>query len=191
MACFSGKAEIKSITERVSGMKDENKKIDLLLARNADEQLSKVDWDKLNAAIASRLDKVQQRKTSVFIFPFIFKVAAVITVAAAVVLISIMVKVERQTDIHLGDGRTALVEFVERKGSAAVALIEPSERTLADVYIAEGGERLANCYVQIIDSITGQKEDVNRPSWFIICMSQYSNGNGGINRDAMDMLYLF
>jgi hypothetical protein len=191
VACISCTAEIKSIAERLSRMKDEQEKIDLLLSRNADEQLSKVDWDKLHTAISNRLYEAQQRRTSVFRFPTIFKIAAVITVAAATVFIAVLVKLKKPAVEKLVDGRTAIVEFVERKGSASVAFIEPSKRTLADVYIADKSGSLANCYVQIIDSSTGQKEDINRPSWFIICMSQYSNGNNGINRDAMDMLYLF
>jgi hypothetical protein len=191
VACISGETKVKNIVEGLSGMKDEREKIDLLLARNADEQLSKVDWDELHTAISNRLYEAQQRKTSVFRFPTIFKLAAAITMAAAIVFIAVTVKLKRPAVEKLGGGRTALVEFVERKGSASVALIEPSKRTRADVYIAGRDERFANCYVQIIDSSVGPKEDVNRPSWFIICMSQYSNGNDGINRDAIDMLYLF
>lgn len=191
MACFSCKAEIKSITERVSGMKDENKKIDLLLVHNVDEQLSKVDWDKLHTAISSRLNEAQQRRTSVLRFSTIFKLAAVITVTAAVIFTAVAIKLKRPTLEKLSDGRTTMVERIGGKGSASVAILEPADRAHVKVDIVGQDQRAANCYVQIIDSSAGQKEDVNRPSWFIICMSQYSNGNNGINRDAMDMLYLF
>ncbi len=191
MARISGKTKIKSVVERLSGMKEKYEKIDSLLARNADEQLRSVDWDKLNTAISKRLDEARQSQTSTIRFPTVFKVAAGIAAAAAVVLITLMIRLERPAVEQLGDRRTAIVEFVEKKGSASVALIKPSDRAQVEISIAGKDERLANCYVQIIDSKAGQKEDVNRPSWFIICMSEYVNGNHGINSDAMDVLCLF
>ena len=58
MACVQGKAKIEGIAERVSGMKKEKEKIDLLLERNASEQLAGVNWDGLHAAISERLNQV-------------------------------------------------------------------------------------------------------------------------------------
>ena len=57
MARVQGKAKIKGITERVSGMKKEKEKIDLLLERNTGEQLADVNWDGLHAAISERLNQ--------------------------------------------------------------------------------------------------------------------------------------
>lgn len=191
MACISCKTKTKSIIERLFVMKNGQEKIDLLLECNADEQLKNVDWNKLNAAILNQLDEAKKYKASVRKHPIVFKIAAGVAAAAAVVFIAVMIKPQRPVDIKLGEGRTAMVEFIGSKGSASVAIIEPSDRAHAKVNIAGQSEKTANCCVQIIDSSTGQKEDVNRPSWFIICMSEYTNGNNGINRDAMDMLYLF
>lgn len=191
MACISGKEEIKGIIERVSGMKDENEKIELLLTRNVNEQIKNVDWDKLNAAISNRLNKARQIKTSVVRFSSVFKIAAGITVAAALIFITVMIKSKRPAIDQLSDGRTALVEFIDSRGSASVALIEPSDGAQVEVNITGKDERLANCYVQIIDSSAGQKEDINRPSWFIICMLESANGKNELNRDALDIIYLF
>jgi hypothetical protein len=173
-------------------MKDEKDKIDFLLERNAEKQLQEVDWDKLNAAILNRLDEAKKYKVSVRKNPIVFKIAAGVAAAAAVVLIAVMIKPEKPVEIKLSDVRTALVEIVESKGSASVAIIEPSDRANATVNIAPQSEKKANCYVQIIDSSRDlkEKEDDIRPSWFIICMSKPVLSNG-INRDAMDVLYLF
>jgi hypothetical protein len=193
VACISGKTKIKGFIERVSAMNDEREKIDLLLARNADEQLKKVDWDKLNSAISSRLDKAKQSKSSAIVLPAIFKIAAGIAVAATVVLITLMIKSERPADIQLSDGRTAMVELIDSKGSASVAILEANDRAHVKVDITGQDKRAANCYVQIMDSSRDlkEKEDDIRPSWFIICRSEYVNGNHGINSDAVDVLYLF
>jgi len=172
-------------------MKDGQEKIDLLLARNADEQLKNVDWGKLNEAISNRLDKAQQSKTSTIRFPIMFKIAAGIAVAAAVMLMTLMIKPERPADVQSGDGRAATVKFIDSKGSASVVIIEPPDRVHVKVDIAGKSERLKECYVKIIDSRAGQKEDINRPSWFIICMSEPVYVNNDINRDVLDVLYLF
>ena len=191
MACISGKTKIKSIAERVSGMKDEQEKIDLLLARNADEQLSNVDWNKLNAAISSRIDEAQKHKASVKKHSAVFKIAAGIAAAAAVVLIALMIKSEKPKDMQLVNGRTALVELVDSKGSASIAILDPSDRAHVKVDIAGKDKKLAKCYVKIIDSSRSRKEDGTQASWIIISRPERVYADNGTNRDMMDMLCLF
>jgi len=191
VACISGKEEVEGIIERVPGMKDEQEKIDLLLARNANEQLKNVDWNKLNVAISHRLDKVRQSKTSTKRFPTVFKIVAEISAVAVVVVIAVMIKLEKPTNLQLDEGRTAMVEFVKRKGLATVALIEPSDRAHVKVYIAGKDKKLAQCYVKMIDSDRSRKEDSTQAAWIIISRSERVYADNGTKRDMMDMLCLF
>jgi hypothetical protein len=192
VACISCTTETKSIIERIFVMKDEQEKIDLLLERNTDEQLKNVDWDKLSSVISSRLDKAQKDNASKRKYPSVFRIAAGIAVAAAVILITFMITLEKPADIQSGVGRNAMVEFIDGKGSASIVILDSPSRAHVKVDVVGMDKRVANCYVQIIESSAGQREKGNiQPSWFIICRSEYVNGNHGINSDIMDVLYLF
>jgi hypothetical protein len=190
MVRVSSKAEIEGIAERVSVMLDGHEKIDLLLARNADEQLSKVDWNKLNSTISRRLDKTQQTKTYRIGLPSVFKIAAGVAAAAAVVLITLMMKPESPADMKLGNGRTAMVEFIESKGSASVEIKGASGRS--HVIVDIGRDRmLAKCNVKIIDSNGSRKQNDTQAAWIIISRPEPLYPDNGVNRDMMDVIYLF
>lgn len=163
MACVQGKAKIKGITERVSGMKKEKEKIDLLLERNASEQLAGVNWDRLNAAISERLNQAQQRKTYGTRFPTIFKIAAGVAAAAAVVVIAVMVRTDTPTTVRLENVPGAVVKLVESKGSATV---------------------------EILDS-NGQDNQIgNRSAWIIIRTRESEVADNGQSRDETDFACL-
>ena len=173
MACVSGETEIESITEKVSGMKKNKDKIDVLLRRNTTEQLAGVDFDDLNAAISGRLDEAQQTRTPATGFPKVFKIAAV-TAAAAAVFIIVMI------------GSTG------EKGSATVTFINPSDRAQVQVNITERDSNRGKSNVRIIDSGTARKqEDKIRPNWFVISKTEPASTNNGADRDVRDIVCLF
>jgi hypothetical protein len=172
VVCVSGKAEIEGVAERVSAMKDGHEKIDLLLARNADEQLSKVDWNRLNSAISERLDRARQGKTSVIRFPTILKVAAVVAAAVAVLFGAVM------------------IDFGDREGSAEVKIEGVSGRSRVTVDIG-ADKMLAKVSVQISDPGTAQKEDEIQPAWFIISRPTPMYADNGVSSDMRDVMCLF
>ena len=173
MACVSGEAEIEGIAEKVSGMNKKKDEIDVLLRRNTAEQLAGMDWDDLNAAISGRLDKVQQRKTPTPKFIKVFKTAAVTAAAAAVFII-------------------VMVNSTEKKGSATVAFINPSDRAQVQVNITERDSNRGKSTVRIFDSGTARKQEDNiRPNWFVISKAEPASTNNGADRDVRDIVCLF
>ncbi len=153
-------------------MLDEHEKIDLLLARNADEQLKKVDWNRLNSAITQRLDRAQQSKTSVIRFPAIFKVAAVVAAAAAVLCAVVM------------------IDFGGREGSAEVKIEGVSGRSHVTVDIG-ADKMLAKVSVQISDPGKARKEGDIQPTWFIISRAEPMYADNGVGSDMRDVMCLF
>lgn len=171
-------------------MKDTDEKIDLLLQRNAEQQLAGFDWDELKAAISNRLNEVQKCRASARKYPIAFKIAAGIAAAAAVVLIIVMIKLERPVDMQLGNGRTAMVKFADSKGSASVEIKSPSGR--AHVIVDIGRNRmLAKCNVEIIDSNGSQKGNGAQAAWIIVSRPESIYADNGVNQDAIDMICLF
>ena len=163
MACIQGKAKTKGITERVSGMKQEKESIDLLLERNANEQLAGVNWDGLNAAISKRLNQANRSKTSTIKYRCVFKIAAGVAVAAAVVFIAVMVKTDTPTTVRFESGGRAIVKLVESKGSAIV---------------------------EILDSNRQNNQNGNRSAWIIIRTSEPEVADNGQSRDEADFACL-
>ena len=163
MACVQGKAKIEGITERVSGMKKSNEDIDLLLERNAAEQLDRFDWDGLGATISRRLNQAQQSKTSGIRFPTIFKIAAGFIAAAAIVFIAVMVKTDAPMTVRFDNGPGAVVKLVESKGSATV---------------------------EILDSKGQDNQSSNRSSWIIIRTRESKVADNGQSRDKADFACL-
>ncbi len=163
MACVQGKAKIKGITERVSGMKKEKEKIDLLLERNTGEQLADVNWDGLHAAISERLNQAQQSKTSWIRFPIIFKIAAGFIAAAAVVFVAVMVRMDTPKAARFENGPRAVVKLIESKGSATV---------------------------EILDSNGQDNQSSNRSSWIIIRTRESKVADNGQSRDEADFACL-
>ena len=122
MVCVQGKKKTKGVIKRVSGMRKKNDQIDLLLERNASEQLAGVNWDELNAAISRRLSQAEQSKASTIKHRYVFKIAAGVAAAAAVVFIAVMVRMDTPKAVRFENGGRAVVKFSESKGSASVKI---------------------------------------------------------------------
>jgi len=173
VACVPCEKEIEGIAEKVSGMNKKIDKIDALLRRNTAGQLNGVDFDDLNAAISGRLDEAQQKKTPAPKFIKVFKTAAATAAAAAVFII-------------------VMVSSTEKKGSATVAFINPSDRAQVQVNITERDISRGKSAVKIIDSGKARKQQGNiRPNWFVISRAETASTKNGAGRDARDILCLF
>lgn len=160
-------------------MLDEQGKIDLLLARNADEQLRKVDWNELSSTISGRLDKTQQTKTYRIGLPTVFKIAA--GVAAAVVLMIVMIKLEEP----------ARPQLDSRKGSASVEIIEALSKSQATVDIAVPDAKLAKCDIRIIDSRGSDKAGDAQAAWMVISRTEPLYADNGVSNNMKDVMCLF
>lgn len=170
-------------------MKKNKDKIDILIEKNAAEQLSRINWERLNTAISGRLDKAQRKATFSINFPTLLKTATTIA-AAAVVLITVTLNIEKLTDIRRDDGRTAEVRFVESKGLASVEIQMASAGSQVAVDI--GTKRmLAECDIEILDKNDGIEESTNHATWIIISEPQRVYAENGANQDMMDIMYLF
>ncbi len=163
MVCVQGKAKTKGIVERVSGMKRKKEKIDLLLERNTSEQLAGVNWNRLNAAISEGLNQVDQSKTSIMTYRRVFKIAAGVAAAAAVVFIAIIIKTNTPTTVRFENGGKAIGTFVESKGSAKV---------------------------KILDSNGQGNQGKDRSAWIIIRTSEPKVADNGQSRDENDFACL-
>ena len=170
-------------------MKKNKEKIDMLIEKNAAEQLSQINWERLNTAISGRLDKARQKTSFSINFPSLLKIAATIA-AAAIVLITVTLNIEKLTDMKPDNGRTADVQFVESKGSASVEIQTASAGSQVTVDI--GSKRtLAKCDVEILDLNGGFKENTIGPTWIIISRPQSLYAENRTDRDMMDMMCLF
>ena len=171
-------------------MKEEKEKIDFLLEENVEEQLAPVDWNRLNAAISSRLDKAGQSKTSVWKYQRMFKITAAVS-AAAVVFIAVMVRIKKPAEMVLQNGRHAVVKFVETKGSASVEIISTSGRS--DVTVGFGGSerKVARCDIEIIDLNGDLRRERGQAAWIIISRPEPLLADNGLNKDLISMICLF
>lgn len=109
-------------------MKKEKEKIDLLLRQNESEQLSGFNWNWLQASISKRLDHADSDKTLMMSHKRVFKVAAGIAMAAAVVFIVVIIKAYLPPKVKYDNDYKAIVTFVESKGSAKVKILESNEQ---------------------------------------------------------------
>ena len=185
MARVQSEAEIESIAERVPVMKNENEKLDLLLEKNAAEQLAGVDWNQLGAAISDRLNRAEKRKHSIWAGPIVFKAAAGIAAAAAIVFITLVVKTE--TPAAVGPG-SAAVHLVTAESTASVQ-IGARKMGTAVVDTAGDGRNVAICEVEIID-MNGDFHQRRRATWTIITMPAPIAAENGTGRDERDLLCL-
>jgi hypothetical protein len=169
----------------------EKEKIDLVLEERAEEQLAKVDWGKLNAAISSRLDEADQKRTFAPRFITVFKIGAGVAAAAAIVFIAVMVKTEKPMDLQFEEGQRAVVKFVEIKGSASVEIISTGDRSQVLVDIGHSRRGIAKAHVEIIDQNGEGREHGTRAAWIIIRMPEPALADNGTNGDLRDLIRLF
>ncbi len=191
MACVWGKEETKSVTERLPVMKEKAEKIDIVLEQNAEEQLAQVDWEKLNAAISSRLEQAQSRKASATNYPRIAKIAAAILATAAVVFIAVILRIDKPADLQLEEGRRAVVKFIESRGKALVEIKQWSSRGRAVVQIGRSDALVAKTNVEMLDANGGLKDGSGRATWIIISRPVPVYADNGVNNDMMAMICLF
>jgi hypothetical protein len=189
MVCVSGTTEVEGIIERLPVMMEENDKLDMMIEKNVELQLSQVNWERLNAAISNRLDNVQRKTTFSIQLPLLVKIGATIA-AAAIVLITFSLNIEKLTEVKLDNGRTAEVQFLKSKGSASVQIQANSAGSEVMVRI-EPDRTLAKCHIEIKDSSNGFRENTTRAAWIIISRPQRVYADNGAHRDMMDIMYLF
>jgi len=179
-------------------MKNEREKIDVLLEQNAAEQLADVDWDGLSSAISRRLD--QADGTFGRRYRGIFKVAAGLVAAAAIVLIVVMVKTNRRS-IELAEGEKASVKFVETKGTSGIVMKSSASRSLARVSVTPAvkrgvaivkmepaAKRIARCDVEILERNEVLRDRDSEGSWIIISRPQPVVADNGMTRDEIDLI---
>jgi hypothetical protein len=170
-------------------MKKNNGKVDILIEKNGLEQLSRINWERLNAAISDRLDRVRQDAPISISFSTLLKVA-VTTAAAAIVLITVTLNIEKLTNIRRDKSRIVEVKFVESKGSASVEIQTASAGSQVAVDI-ETKRILAKCDIEILDKNGGPEESTTRAAWIIIGEPKRVYAENGANQDMMDIMYLF
>jgi len=144
-------------------MKKEKEKIDLLLERNTSEQLAGVNWKGLNADISQRLNQADRSKTYTINYRSLFKIAAGVAVAAAVVVIAMLLRTDTPTTVRFENGGKAIVTFVESKGSAKV---------------------------EILDSNGQDNQSLDRAAWIIIRVPEPALADNGQSRDEADFACL-
>jgi hypothetical protein len=172
-------------------VKSEKEKIDSLFEKNAAEQLSGVDWDGLNAAISSRLDEVEGRKTSALKYRRVFKIAAGVAAAAAVVLVAVMIKTEAPAELQLEEGSRAVVKFIESKGTASVKIKGAAGTSQVSVSVGGSERKVARCDIEIIDLNGDLKKERELAAWIIISRPERVLADNGLSRDVMSMICLF
>lgn len=163
MACIQGKAKTEGITERFSGMKKEKEQIDLLLRQNESKQLAGVNWSRLQTSISKRLNQADRNKTSKMSYKRVFKIAAGVVAAAAVVFIAVMVKTDTSTTVRFKNCGKAILTFVDSNGSAKV---------------------------KILDSNVQDNKSGDRSSWIIVRPSEPKVADNGQSRDENDFACL-
>ncbi len=180
-------------------MEDAENKLDMLLNRNASEQLDAVDWDELNAVISDRLDRTAGGGLNKRRF---LKVASGLAAAAVIVFAVLVFFTDGQSDLVLEDGRTAKVVFSPRKGKALVEMqqdvsranvavvIGSGRRGSALVDLVTGSKAVAKCEVEIKD-VKGRKRSEKRASWIIISRPEPVYADNGDVTNEMSMLHLF
>jgi len=109
-------------------MIDETEQIDQLLRQNENEQLAGVNWNRLQTSISKRLSQAERDKTSIISYRGVFKIAAGVVAAAAVVFVAVMIKNNIPTEEQFENGPKAIVTFVESQGSAKVEILDSNEQ---------------------------------------------------------------
>ena len=144
-------------------MKDKKEQIDLLLKQNESEQLAGINWDRLQTSISKRLNHADHSKTSTIKYRRVFKIAAGIAAAAAVVFIAVIIKIETPPTVRFENSPQAIVTFVESKGSAKVKILDSNEQ---------------------------DNQGKDRSTWIIIRTSEPKVADNGQSRDEADFACL-
>jgi hypothetical protein len=171
-------------------MKGEKERIDRLLDKNAAEQLARINWDRLTDEISARLDRARQIEFSPVRWPSYFKMAGGIAAAAAVILSIVMWRTQGPTDVHVPEGRSAVVEFADQQGRASVRLNDPAGKTLVVIHAGRDDRKVATCVVDIIDRKNDLEREHDRAAWIIISKPQRTIADNGQSKEETDILCL-
>lgn len=144
-------------------MKKEKEQIDLLLRQNESEQLAGFNWDRLQTSISKRLNHADLSKTSMMSYRRVFKMAAGVAAAAAVVFIAVIIKTDTSKTVRIENGSKAIGTFVAGQGSAKV---------------------------KILGSNGQNNQEKDRPSWIIIRSREPKVTDNGQSRDDADFACL-
>jgi len=204
MVCLQCEKEIKGFAQRVPRMNQKKEKIDVLLEHNAAGELEKVDWDRLNAAIAKRLDNAQQRNLMFVQFIGILKMAALFAATVSIIVSAVIYKGEKTLGIKVDKGKYAAVRLENSpKGSASVRIedIAVRARTRVEMGSVTSGKAvvstmqessaLAKARVDIIDTGEDFSKKRGRAAWIIISRPVRVYADNGVSDYERDVLCLF
>lgn len=175
----------------------EKDRIDRLLDKNAAEQLERVNWDQLANEISDRLDKAQQSNVSprspsvvglgLSRWLSFFKVAAGMTVAAAIIFVAVVLRVNELSDVQM-PGDTA-AEIADTKPVASIQIKGTTGKAFVRVRVGGTNKEAAKCIVDIIDH-NGDLEECNRAAWIIINAAKRALADNGYDREEADLMCL-
>jgi hypothetical protein len=171
-------------------MKKDWDNLDILLERNASEQLAGINWDGLNAAISEKLNQADRSKASTINFRRVFKIAGGVAAAAAVVFIAVMIGTDTPTTERFESRGRAEVKLIERKGSASVKIEHASAEASAVVELGGSRRKVAKCDIKIIDGSVDKEKNGSRAAWIIIRIPEPVLADDGISRDEADFASL-
>ena len=171
-------------------MKGEKDIIDRLLDKNTAEQLAKVDWDRLTNEITARLDQVRQIEVTPGGWPVFFKITTGAAAAAAILFAVVVWRMHGPSDVHVPEGRSAVVEFVDRRGGATIRLNGPAGTTSVVIHTGRDDRKVATCVVNIIDRKNDLEREHDRAAWIIISKPQRTIADNGQSKEETDILCL-
>ncbi|MHC4619848.1 MAG: hypothetical protein ACYTEQ_19035 [Planctomycetota bacterium] len=171
-------------------MKHDKDNIDLLLEQNASEQLARVDWQALNAAISSRLGRTSRTKIFAVKIPTPLRIAAGLA-AAAVILIAVMVTVDTSDELRLENGRRAVVRLVRTAGTASVEIGHTPAKSQVFVHLGPAPAASAKCDVRIIDLEGYSRKNGTGAAWIIISRQKPVFADNGAAKDMKDLICMF
>ena len=144
-------------------MKKEKEQIDLLLRQNESEQLAGVNWNRLQTSISKSLNQADCSKKPMKSYRRVFKIAAGVAAAAAVVFVAVMIKNDILTTKRFENGPQAIGTFVDSRDSTNV---------------------------KILDSNVQDNQGNDQSSWIIIRTSKPKIADNGQSRDEADFACL-
>jgi len=170
-------------------MKRERDKIERLLARNAAEQLAKVDWDRLTEEISTGLDLAPRTETMPSGYAPVFKIAAGLAVAA-VVLVGVILGMRELLDLQAPQGNSTIVKSVDRQGAISIQIKDAGGHVLATVQDGRTDKGAAKCEVEILGRNGDAKAGSSRATWVIISAPTQAFAENGYDREEADTICL-
>jgi len=171
-------------------MKSGRKRIDRLLDRNATEQLERMNWDRLTDEISARLDRARRIEVAPSGWPVFFKVAAGVAAAAVIVLAVVVLRMHGPSQVRTPEGRSAVVEFVDRQRGASVQINDTAGNSLVVIHAGRDDRKAATCVVDIIDRNGDLERENSRAAWIIISRPQQTIADNGQSKEDKDVLCL-